>query len=132
MKEKTVTAFKGFDKELKCRGFQYEIGKTYTHDGNVKICNSGFHACENPFDVWSYYSPVDSKYCTVTMVEPITHNEGDSKIASAKITIDAEINFPDFVKTAINYIIDLCNKSDNDDSGYSAKIGSSGYKAKIG
>lgn len=64
-KYKTILGFKGFDKDLKCRSFQYEIGKYYEQEGEVKCCEIGFHFCENPFDVFRYYSPSDSRYCEV-------------------------------------------------------------------
>jgi len=62
-----VDAFKGFNKDLTCRGFKYEIGNTYEHEGEVKACNGGFHACESPIDVFNYYPPAESRYATVQL-----------------------------------------------------------------
>ena len=59
-----MKAYKGFDKDLKCRGFQYEIGKEY-EEPKADLCACGFHACENPIDVFGYYHPADSRYCEV-------------------------------------------------------------------
>ena len=62
-----IHTYKGFDKDLKCRGFAYEIGQDYEQDGKIKCCNNGFHACEFPLDVFNYYTPGEnSRYCTVT------------------------------------------------------------------
>ena len=60
-----MKSYKGFDKKLKCRGFQYEIGKEYEMDGEIKVCSRGFHACESPFDVFDYYTMIDSRFCEV-------------------------------------------------------------------
>jgi len=128
-----IIAYKGFNEDLKCRNFQYEVGKTYKHHGKVSICNSGFHACENPMDVWSYYNLVDSRYALVSLKKPVKNHDGDSKIASAEITIKAELSLPEFITHAVNYIIDLCKQNPgNESSGDSAQIGSSGDSAKIG
>ena len=90
-----IIAYKGFDLDLTCRGFQYEIGKNYKHSGSITICESGFHACDMPLDVWSYYKPTTSRYCQVELAGKTVNNDGrDSKIASAEITIKAEVKLP--------------------------------------
>ena len=106
-----MKAFKGFDKNLQCCGFQYEVGKTYEHDGIVKLCQSGFHACENPLDVWRYYDPTESRFAVVTCSDVIKKNDdSDSKLVSAKITIDAEISFGKYVTDAVDWMVKHCTK----------------------
>jgi hypothetical protein len=127
-----ITAYKGFNADWTCRDFQFEVGETYTHDGDVRICGSGFHACENPMDVWGYYGPCDVKYALVSMEGDADKKEsGDSKIAAGKITIEAEISAGEFVKKCVDWIVSA-TKGKNEDSGYSAQIGSSGNYAQIG
>jgi len=115
-KDNKQKAYKGFDKDLKCRGFQYEIGKEYTLDGDVKICNKGFHACKYPFDVWGYYSPVDNngnlhRYCTVTQSGEIQEN-GD-KTASSHIHIETEIGLNGLIKAGVKFIFDKVKWADS-------------------
>ncbi|EAB7320457.1 hypothetical protein LJN28_000434 [Salmonella enterica] len=109
---KEIVTFKGFNKDLKCRDFQFEIGKTFHHDGKVEACSSGFHACECPFDVFSYYSPADSRFAE-TISFGITDREeyGDTKIASASITIKAELTLPQFIQRGIEWIWSKIDKS---------------------
>jgi hypothetical protein len=89
-----MKAYKGFNKDLQCRDMQYEVGKEY-EEKVAKVCNKGFHSCENPLDVFSYYAPADSRYCEVEADGQIDKNEdGDSKIASTKLRIGLEIGLP--------------------------------------
>ena len=130
-----IISYKGFDKNLKCRGFQFEVGKEYTQEGEIIPCKNGFHACENPFDVLQYYNDIDGKYCVVEQSGDI--KTSDNKTASRKIKIKAEIGFVGLFKDGIEWIKEKTIKSTdnntlNDNSGYSAKIGSSGDYAQIG
>ena len=131
MENKTLIAYKGFDKDMKCRGFQYEVGKEYETD-KAKACESGFHACENPLDVLDYYNDIDGKYCIVEQSGEI--DKEDRKQASTKIKIKAEIGFVGLFKAGIEWLKTVtkpCDMAENN-SGNSAKIGSSGDYAKIG
>ena len=98
---KTIKSFKGFDKDLKCRGFQYEIGKEY-EEKEAKACHCGFHACEHPLDVFSHYTPNDSRYCEVEQSGEIDNSESD-KTCSTKIKIGAELSLKDIVAAAIKF-----------------------------
>ena len=109
-----IHSYKGFDKDLKCRGFQYEVGKDYEQDGNIKCCNNGFHACEFPLDVFSYYAPGrNSRYCTVTQSGVTDKKEGDSKVASSKIHVETEIGLNGIIKAGVKFILDKVNWKDN-------------------
>ncbi|HFG4424931.1 TPA: hypothetical protein ACGGKU_002797 [Salmonella enterica] len=109
---KEIVTFKGFNKDLKCRDFQFEIGKTFHHEGKVEACGSGFHACECPFDVFSYYPPAESRYAETISFGVIDREEiGDTKIASASITIKAELTLPQFIQRGIEWIWSKIDKS---------------------
>ncbi|HHP3410633.1 TPA: DUF7666 domain-containing protein [Salmonella enterica subsp. enterica serovar Muenchen] len=102
---KEIVTFKGFNKDLTCRDFQFAIGETFHHDGKVEACGSGFHACECPFDVFSYYPPAESRYAeTISFGVIDREEEGDTKIASASITIKAELTLPQFIQRGIEWI----------------------------
>jgi hypothetical protein len=104
-KPEVIVSYKGFDQNFQCRGFQYEISKTYSIEGEIKACSQGFHACEEPFDVFGYYGPGTSRYALVEQSGRIDRDDGDSKIASAHITIVAELTLPDFIKRGVDYIL---------------------------
>ena len=97
-KDNIIRGFKGFDKDLKCRGFQYEIGKDYEQEGIVKCCERGFHFCENPFDVFRYYSPSYSRYCEVEGDGNSDKANDDSKVSTSHIHISAEIGLNGLIK----------------------------------
>ena len=118
--------YKGFDKDLKCRCFQYEVGKGYIHNGNVKVCEQGFHACENPFDVLEHYPIVDDKgilnrFCEVKGSGK--KNKINKKSCFEKIRIKSEIGIKGLVSAFVKIVKErtVCNTS-----GDSAQIGSSG------
>jgi hypothetical protein len=99
-----IVAFKGFDADLKCREFQFEVGKSYKHEGRVVACESGFHACEHPLNVFGYYPPATSRYCQVELSGKTARHGDDTKIAAAEITIKAELRLPQLIAAAIDYV----------------------------
>ena len=100
----SITAFKGFDRGLTCRGFQYEEGVTYEHDGPVSLCNSGFHAVLLPLDALRYYMPGTSEYRQVEVDDVSDEREGDSKIVARKITVGASLGVPGFIRAHVEAV----------------------------
>ena len=150
--EKKITAYKGFDQDLKCRDFQYEVGKEYEMDGNIKCCERGFHACESPLEVLDHYFFLSNgkmaRFCEVEQSGNIDRENDTTKIASSRIKIKAELKFGDLIKAGVEWLKEKTSpaniKADKGlsnhggdyaqigSSGYSAQIGSSGDSAKIG
>ena len=95
--------YKGFDRDLKCRGFQYEIGKTYETD-KAELCEEGFHACENPLDVFKYYPPTDSRYCKVELDDVSDQRDNDTKRVGKKIKIGAELSVRGICNAHFEYV----------------------------
>ena len=98
-----MKAYKGFDKDLKCRGFQYEIGKTY-EEPKAELCKARFHACEMPLDVLKYYPSATSRYCVVDLHGVSDERADDSKVCAKEIKFGAEIGMPELVKAQIEYV----------------------------
>ena len=139
MEEKKIIAYKGFDKNLKCRGFQYEVGKEYEMDGDIKCCERGFHACESPLEVFDHYDMLNSRFAEVEQSGEIDKEENTTKVCSSKIKIKAELNLADIVKLGVEWIKDVTSPAKlqketdlNDNGNNSAQIGSSGDYAQIG
>ena len=131
--ENIIHSYKGFDKDLKCRGFQCEVGKSYEQEGNIKCCENGFHACEFPLEVFNYYAPGgNSRYCTVTQSGEMDKREDDSKVASSKIHIETEIGLGGIIKAGVKFILDKVNWKDKKatNTGYrSAATNTGNYSA---
>ena len=135
--EKKIIAYKGFDKDFKCRDFQYEVGKTYEMDGNIKCCNRGFHACESPMEVFDHYDMLTSRFAEVEQSGEIDKEDNSTKICSSRIKIKAELKLADIINLGVEWLKEItalskikANNSSND--GDSAQIGSSGDYAQIG
>lgn len=104
-----MKAYKDFDKDLKCRGFQYEIGKEYEEKEAI-ACEKGFHACENPLDVFVYYPLCNgSRYCEVEQSGELSKHDADSKIASTKIKIGTELGLKGIIQAGVSFILDKVN-----------------------
>ena len=139
MSEKVIKSYKAFDKNMQCRGFQYEVGKEYEMDGEIKCCDRGFHACKSPMEVWDHYDMLSSRFAEVEQSGKIDEKGNSTKVCSSHIKIKAELKLADIIKVGVEWLKDITSptkvKTDiakNDNGGDSAKIGSSGDYAKIG
>ena len=100
-----MKTYKGFNKDMTCRGFQYEEGKEYEISGDVKCCENGFHACEDPLDCFNYYALGQSVYHEVEQSGELSrNNDGDSKVASSKIKIGAKIDIAKIVSLHFDFV----------------------------
>ena len=139
----TIKGVKAFDKGLKCKGFQFKENETFTHEGELKICNSGFHFCENPLDVLDYYDLCDSEFAEVESVGDAVRHDDDSKVATNKLKIGFKIDLKRFIKLSFEYVWGKSGKSDDQvqvasgdssqlaASGDSSKLAASGYYSKL-
>ena len=137
----TITAYKGFNADWTCRGFQYEIGKTYTHDGDVKVCSAGFHACEAPLDVWNYYGPENGNQFAEVELSGLAKDREreDTKRAGKSITIKAALSIPALIKAQIEWTFKEAGKGEktrkegasNAASGDSSNLAASGDYSKL-
>ena len=139
MSEKVIKSYKAFDKNMQCSGFQYEIGKEYEMDGEIKCCNRGFHACKSPMEVWDHYDMLSSRFAEVEQSGKIDEEGNSTKVCSSRIKIKAELKLADIIKVGVEWLKDITSpkkvKTDiakNDNGGDYAQIGSSGDYAQIG
>ena len=123
-----VKSYKGFNKDMTCRGFQYEEGKEY-EEKSVEVCNHGFHACEYPLACLEYYAPSESVYHEVEQSGEIQKHSNDTKVASTKIKIGAEISIAGLVKAAIEYTVKRVNKDAESNGDYGASSATGNYGA---
>ena len=137
--EKKIIAYKGFDKDLKCRGFQYEVGKEYEMSGRIACCERGFHACESPLEVFDHYDMLNSRFAEVEQSGEIDKEENTTKVCSSRIKVKAELKLADIINLGVEWIKDVTSPAKlkretdlNDNGNNSAKIGSSGDYAQIG
>ena len=99
-----MKAYKGFDENMQCRGFQYEEGKTYETD-KAELCETGFHACTSPLNVFAYYPPGKNSKYHVVEIENVTDEKSyDSKVCGTKITVGAELGIPGLVKAHVEWV----------------------------
>ena len=131
----TITGFKGFDKDLKCRDYQYEVGKKFEEEGKIEACSNGFHFCENPLDVLGYYPPYgekgSSRYCIVKGSGNIDRDGDDTKVACSKLYISAEIGLKGIIEAGVKFILDKVNWKDNKKSntGNQSAATNTGYRS---
>ena len=110
-----MKAYKGFNRDMTCRGYQFEEGKTYEHEGDVRLCESGFHACEDPVDCLRYYEPCESVYHEVELDGVSDERQEDTKVVGKKIRIGARMSVKDIVKASIDYGFASCKDAKDGD-----------------
>ena len=123
-----MKAYKGFDKNMQCRGYQFAEGETYEHEGDVKLCKSGFHACLDPMDCLRYYDPCTSVYHEVEIDGVSDAREDDTKIVCKKIKIGARIGIAEMVKASVDLTFAACRDAENAEaaSGYNSRQAANG------
>ena len=122
-----MKACKGFDKNLRCRGFQYEVGGEYTEE-TTDLCNRGPHACENPLDTLRYYKPGDSRYCEVEIEDNGQRSSYDSKVCGKHIKIGAEIGLKGVINAGVRFVFDKCGSASKEKaSGWRGNAAASGW-----
>ena len=109
MSEKVIKAYKGFDKNMQCRGFQYEIGKEYDFDGEIELCKQGFHACKSPIEVWSYYDMIGdgTRFAEVELSGKILEDNSSTKVCASHIKIKNELSLTDMINLGVAYFKDI-------------------------
>ena len=138
MSSDIIKSYKGFDKDLCCRGFQYEVGKEYEIEGEIKCCQKGFHACESPFEVFDHYDMLTSRFCEVEQSGKIDREDDKStKVCSSKIKVKAELKLADLINIGVEWLKEVTSPNkikdaDTNSSGDYAQIGSTGEYAQIG
>ena len=129
---KKIIAYKAMDKNMQCRGKQYEVGKTY-HEDKADCCHAGMHACENPLDVLHYYPLKDGpRFFEVECGGNVDKSRGDSKLACTELTVKGEVNFAGLVKAAVNAVFNRVKGKEPFSSGDYSTAGSSGYYSTAG
>ena len=138
MNKKVIKSYKAFDKNMKCRGFQYEVGKEYEMDGKIECCNRGFHACKSPLEVWDYYDMLNSRFAEVEQSGKIGEEENTTKVCSSHIKISAELKLAYIINVGVEWLKDVTSPSKvkadgvlNDNGDRKKQIGSSGDSAQI-
>jgi len=121
-----MKAFKGFNRDMTCRGFQYKEGETFETD-KVELCSTGFHACERPLDVFNYYSPSESVYHEVELDEVSDERRNDdTKVVAKKIKVGARLSIRDLVNAQIEFVKEHCTNEFNAEPGQPATAGENG------
>ena len=130
--EPLLHGYKAFDADLKCRGFQYALGGTYeTKEHPIRCGAVGFHWCENPLDLWSYYDLTTSRFAEVSASGEHSRDGSDTKVASARLTIGVELQLPDIIQKAVDWMLAKCNKGVTVDSGNASRLAASGNASRL-
>ena len=128
--EAPIVAYKGFDSNMQCRGFQYEVGQHYVHNGPVRQCDSGFHVCQNPLDVLDFYGlEKGNRFAKVTVGGMIDRGD-NKKWSAAELTVEVELKLPDLIGAAIQWVLDAC-KAEKTDEGDSSQLAASGDSSQL-
>ena len=124
-----MSGYKGFDKNLKCRGFQYSVGKKYTHSGDIELCKKGFHFCENPLDVFGYYAPADSRFAEIEAEKNIKKDTDKSVCSSIKIK--TEISLINLIGAGVKFILGRVDWKNNKETntGYQSAATNTGERS---